>query len=65
MVKFSLERSRKKDDIVVPHGLGHKLGRTKDLSQAAYVELFKTYGDDTDLSEIANAWQTDLINTDH
>ena len=43
---------------MVPHGLGHKLGRTKDLRQAAYVELFMTYVDDTDLSETPNAWQT-------
>jgi hypothetical protein len=36
----------------------HKLGRTKDLRQAAYVELFKAHVDDIDLSEIRNAWQT-------
>jgi hypothetical protein len=27
----------------------HKLGRTKDLRQAAYVELFKAHVDDIDL----------------
>jgi hypothetical protein len=36
----------------------HKLGRTKDLRQAAYVELFKAHVDDIDLSEIRNAGQT-------
>jgi putative transposase len=40
------------------HSLYHKLGRTKDLRQAAYVGLFKAHVADIDLSEIRNAWQT-------
>jgi putative transposase len=47
-----------KDAVVMSHSLNHKLGRTKDLRQAAYVELFKAHVDDIDLSEIRNAWQT-------
>jgi putative transposase len=46
-----------KDAVVMSHSLYHKLGRTKDLRQAAYVELFKAHVDDIDLSEIRNAWQ--------
>jgi putative transposase len=40
----------KKDAVVMSHSLYHKLGRTKDLSQAAYVELFKAHVDDIDFS---------------
>jgi hypothetical protein len=36
----------------------HKLGRTEDLRQSAYIELFKAPVDDIVLSEIRNAWQT-------
>ena len=35
-----------------------KLGRTEDLRQSAYIELFRAPVDDIDLSEIRNAWQT-------
>jgi putative transposase len=47
-----------KDAVVMSHSLYHTLGRTIDLTQAAYVELFKAHVDDIDLSEIRNAWQT-------
>jgi putative transposase len=35
-----------------------KLGRTEDLRQSAYIELFRAPVDDIILSEIRNAWQT-------
>jgi putative transposase len=47
-----------KDVGEMSHSLYHKLGRTKDLRQAAYVGLFKAHVADIDLSEIRNAWQT-------
>jgi putative transposase len=58
MVKFHRSGRVEKDTVVMSHSLYHKLGRTKDLSQSAYVELFKAHVDDIDLSEIPNAWQT-------
>jgi putative transposase len=39
-----------KDAVVMSHSLYHTLGRTIDLRQAAYVELFKAHVDDIDLS---------------
>lgn len=55
-----------KDDLVTPHSLHRKLGRTKDLRQAGYVELFKAHVDDIDLSEIRNAWQAGTpLGNDH
>jgi putative transposase len=47
-----------KDAVVMSHSLHHKLGRTKDLRQAACVELFRAHVDEFDLSETRNAWQT-------
>jgi putative transposase len=58
MVKFHRSGRGEKDAVVMSHCLYHKLGRTKDLRQSAYVELFKAHVDDFDLSEIRNAWQT-------
>jgi hypothetical protein len=45
MVKFSSEWSGRKRRCCDVPSLYHKLSRTKDLRQAAYVELFRAHND--------------------
>jgi len=47
-----------KDDLVIPHNLYQKLGKTEELRRAAYMGLFEGHVDDNDLIEIRAAWQT-------
>lgn len=46
------------DELVVPHDLYQKLGKSNQIRQLAYKALFKAHIDDIELKDIRNAWQT-------